>query len=772
MKKSLFLILCVLFSSCPAGAQKKASSLYSPSAAILLSQEAMDIYQADRTNPAALEQAMTLLQAALSLNEKSNLAWENLLIIGSGGRISAEDYSAEIGLALRHYVNERSNLAIADNAVAYLIDNLNTRPEREELLLKLVGYFQEKNQPFTSALTTYLGLLRIESGDLATARDFLLGALRLDPYNRQAFADFLEMDSHAEQAPDPAPIALQFRRFMTANPYDLNAAVIFANYLHDHTVYDLAAEAYAYCADLYHYLEGQKPLPSDIYRPWLFCCLRSEKKVNECHAIAQQVRSSGQFDLLVEAVAGAAAMKLDRQTDAAKIWQQAASKAEQRLKTRSVSQDIVRRQLAWFYSFVWKQPEKALAWAHEVYSDDAENQEAVSLFAYALTMNGQYELADEYLSKTETGNPVALTARAMVLHQADKTGQATELLKQVAANGPDTFIGFNAVQLLRKWESDYFPRVPPETIANPLIEQYGEPILPAVTDPDRLIHPEISFNGTQALYGSELDARLIFENIGSQELIIRDHAMFTGWIRVDAEVRGDLNVSIPRLLEVRLIPGQPIKPGQYATVQKNLLTGKLREMLLAYPQADVEVEFTMWMDRIILPDGSIQNRLKGLEPVHCTIHRVRTEINDEYLIQRLEILKAGTEGQKASVARLFAGLLAEQNRGPTLPYKYMKVESTVLFDALKRLVKDEDWKVQLHTLIAIAEVNIPIDSNLISAISNQLESPHWPIRLFAMIVLDRFDSKNFRPVLKWRAQHDEFPINQRMARALMEQRSD
>lgn len=771
MKKAIFLILCIVLCMNSLQQVRGASSdLYSPSSASELSQMAMDIYHSDPLNPDALEEAMTLLEAALSLNANSQEAWENLLRVGGAAKVSPNDYSQEMRTALRKYVDARSNLAVAQEAVAYLIDSLNSRPEREELLSRLIYYFQEKNPPLVSRMLTYLSLLTVERGDFTTAQNLLLRAIQADPYNRQAFTNYMDLAARGTEGVNPAAVAIQYRRALTANPYDLSAAVIYADYLRRYGVYDLAAEAYEYCAELFKYLDSSAVLPEQIFRPWILVCLQSEAQVSECERIARLVRNSGRFDLTVEGAAGMAALKRGQTDQAQHIWQHAAARAEERLKSGAADTTVTPERLAWFYSFVWTQPEKALAWAHEAYTLRPENAETVALFAYALVLNEQDDVAEEYLAKLDTEHPVAQAARARMLRRGGKEGQATELLKQVAGQGPDTFIGLRAIELLGEMDSDYFPEVPAETVSSQLMSTFGDRVIPEVKDPGERLEMKINLSGRQILYGGEMNGRVVIENTGGQDLVIRDHSMFTGWIRVDAQVRGDLNVSIPKLIEMRLVPGQPIGPGQYASMEVNLLTGKLRELLLTFPQADVEVEFTMWLDPITMPDGSTQNRLKGLSPVRQVVSRNRTAVDSEFLIQRLDLLKSGSEGQKARAAMLFAGLLAEQAAAEArgVPYTYMKVEPKVLADALKKLLKDSDWKVQFQTLAALAEVRVPIDSNLVQTVSGLLNSEQWPVRLGAMIVLSRFESQNFQAVLKWQAQNDATQINQRMARALME----
>lgn len=770
MKNVWFLLLSVWFGFSAVAAAEETSGLNSPTAASALSQLAMEIYYSDPLNPAAVEQAMALLEAALSLNANATEIQENVLRVGAAGQISPQDFSPEVRTALRQYVDQRANLSVAQEAAAYLVDRLNSRPEREELLGRLIYYFEGRNPAFVSGLMTYLSLLTVERGDFTTARSYLSQALQLDPYNRRAFTQFLDLSARTEEGVSPAALAVQFRRMLTANPYDLNSAVVLAEHLKQYEVYGIAADAYAYSAALLGYLEPDRKLPEAIYQPWIFMCLRSDKQVAKCDEIARRVRESGRLDLTVEAAAGLAAQKLGQAEKAGRIWQYAAAQAEEQLKGGEANPSVSPEQLSWFYGFVLDEPEKALAWAHEAYSLRPESDEVLALFAYALVLNDQGDVAEEYLTRMRTPTPVARMAKARILHQADQSGQAIELLKQVAGEESYTVVGSQAIQQLREMGSDYFPQVPPETVVSALTSQFGEPIIPELRPAEEKLEAKINLGGSQYLYGGDLNARLIIENTGRQDLVIRDHAMFTGLVRIDAVVRGDLDMAIPGLLELQLVPGQAIQPGQYASLDVNLMTGKLREVLLTFPQADVEVEFTMWLDPIQVPEGGWQNRLKGLSPVRQVISRKGIVIDSEFLIQRLDILSNGSEGQKARVATLFAGLLAEQAaaRRQGLPYAYIRVEPKVMADALKRLLKDENWKIQLQTLAAIAQVSISADSNLLQTVSSLLSSEQWPVRLGAMLVMSRFESQNFEAVLEWQAKNDLSPINQQMAKALME----
>ena len=233
-------------------------------------------------------------------------------------------------------------------------------------------------------------------------------------------------------------------------------------------------------------------------------------------------------------------------------------------------------------------------------------------------------------------------------------------------------------------------------------------------------------------------------------------------------LKGDLNVEIPNLLSMEFRPSRPVLPGEHLSISLPLDIGKLRKLLRTYPQANVDVLFTAYLDPVVNENGRVENALKATEPVRGQIRRGGVVLTRDYLMQRLDALSKGQQGQQLRAVKLFAGLLAEQKvfEISQADFQYVKVPQELLLDAVRRALKDENWKIQVQTLDCLISLSMPLDPKLIQDISQNLNHEKWPVRLMAMYLLANTQPQTFQNVLDWTALHDPYPINRRMAIAL------
>jgi len=542
---------------------------------------------------------------------------------------------------------------------------------------------------------------------------------------------------------------------MDLHPLDLDRALAFAGYCDRLGVYDVAAGAYEYAADLFGYLNAGSPLPASIYLPWMLACYNTPNMQSRCLDIAARVRRTGRFDLRMEAIAGAAESAVGNNEVAQRTLDNAARKAAQMLDADAVAGDVTALHLAWFYAFADPSPEQALAWANRALAAEPDRPDAKALFAYALAMTDQYDLAATYSQQAGDAGQIALLSRAVVELSQNKTDAAVASLKQSIAIDPASLAAQKARAMLDDNGSEYIPPVSPHLVREQLKKEVGERIVPAFRPARDIFSAKLNFRGSEFSYGSDMSATLVITNESQRPLVISDESLLTGRIRVDADVKGDISQRIERLIDRQVVPGTPIAPGDYTSVPLDLMTGALRKLLLSFPQASLEIEFTVYLDPVIDPAGRLVNALTEVPPVRTLIKRQGVNLTRDYLMQRLDALARGQEGQKIRAAELFAGLLIENDHmvsaGPV--YKYIRVERPILVDAVKRCLADDNWKVRIETMEALT-LAAGLDYELTRVMSSNLNDQRWPVRMMAMYLLTKLQNDQFAQVLDWAAQHD------------------
>ncbi len=764
-----FLILLLVVLCVPSVAWAQGSlaiqELFSPFNARTFHKLACELYTSSDAESKEAEQAVVFLDATINLDNKAGYVFVDVLNLCS--QFIEKDYSPALDWAFENYADDRADLEVTKKAVRSLLERLNSRQEREDKLTSLLKVVEEKNPVLTSELTMQLGLLSAEKADVDTAMVHLTKAYNLNPYNKLAFTKLTELSEQIGQKVHPAAHTSHLRRAMRPNPLDIKAVFDFARYVEEQEMYSIAASAYEYAAKLFNYLYPESNLPASIYLPWAIASYNTQRGQGRCLEIARQVRQSGRFDIVLEAIAVSAARKMDDNQQIKEILQ-AGEKAEKMLADNPASGDVTAEQLSWFYCFGWPNPEKALAWANRAYSVDPNSPSTRSIFAYALAMNKQTEPAAELVIDLYKSSQIAAVTMGVVQLAGQNKDSAIETLKVAVAMDPASFAAEKAKALLVENGSEYIPDTQPEVIIQALRNEFGERVVPRFTPVDKIISAKLSLNGSEFFYGGEFGARLVVTNKSSEPLVISNDGIFKGNIRVDADVRGDITANIPKLISKKIRPSAPIEPGYYAAIPLDLMTGSLRKLLLTYPQASVEIEFTAYLDPVVEADGKVRNAIRSIEPVRTVAKRQGVVLTRKYLMQRLDVLSKGQVGQRLRATELFAGLLMEQYAmaKSKLSYRPVHVEQALLTGAIRRSLADEDWKVKLQTMAAMLLFPGPLDYDLTRAASENLNDSHWPVRMMALYLLSNLQGDSFKQVLDWTAKYDLSSFVRKMAIAL------
>jgi len=308
-KKSLSVFLAglsVAFATALSAAQTmQEGRIYSPITAGIFHKVGRELASGAVDEDNSIARAMVFLNAAAKLDTRTDYLYEDLLLVGSQSA-GAGDY-AMVSRVLVEYADKTSNFDVVRKAVRFLLSSANSRQDRENLLLKLFADVREKNGALASELLTEYGRLAEEKADIETARNSYEQAYYYNNYNQLAFARYDELLAKEGKALEPAVYAGHLRRAVDINPLSLDAAFAFAQYCERIGVYDVAAAAYEYTADLFEYLTPEKEMPASIYLPWALTSYNTPRLRAKCLDIAARIRRSGRFDIRIEALAGSAA---------------------------------------------------------------------------------------------------------------------------------------------------------------------------------------------------------------------------------------------------------------------------------------------------------------------------------------------------------------------------------------------------------------------------------------------------------------------------------
>ena len=768
------------FSGSSSAAQAQLSS---PSVSQKFYEIAYELTNSTNVGGPDIEAAIVFLTAAMELdpNVKDIQALLIKLACRRGQRTEILSSDNLVYNLLMDYVDESADIEVAKQAFGYLLAQLDTREQREKLLEQMLPSLGSKNVVFGSELATLLGILKAEKADLDSAEFYLIQAYKNNRYNKSAFAKLAEV---APERIGPAIYLERLRLELRENPTDINAAFVFAQQAEKLQLYETATAAYEYCADLFTYLYPSAPLSARVYLPWAISAYNTQSNQSKCLDIVRRIRRTGRFDLRIEAVAGRAATKMGNGELATQLFQAAEKKAKSSLL------DV--KQLAWFYCFVLPAPGKALNFANEAYAAEPNSPEAGAILAYALVMNNQTEWAKPIINNFER-NQIADLTQAQI-HIADgQTNLAIETLKTAIAQDPGSFAAERAKEIVAQLGGKYTPPVDPVAVLTELENVLGSSrggFIAVFTPPEKIISAQFNVRRYEFPYGEQFNGTVAIINNSSEPLVISDDALFKGNIRIDADITGDLNRKIPELVCRKVRTALLIEPGRSILVPVQLITGELREMLFTYPQASLDIEFTLYLDPVTTDKGKVTNRLAYIQPTRVRIKRPGVELSDRYLRDRFNSISKGNIGQQIKTAQLFTSLLKEQyamgprkagtlsNRKPLYSLMYADGMESLLRSALiheSGLLCNPAkgrWVVNVHTMAEM--VSLPLDYELLGAVAKNLGNTNWAVRMMAVYLLSsggqltmKTEDSNFDKVLDWTANNDSNKFVRDMAIAVL-----
>lgn len=676
MLKSLFVLI---FSVSPClSIAFAAEDYFSPSTAEAFNEKAIDLYSQPNATNAEGRQALVFLNAIGGLDKQSEyMLPEVIRLAWKFPGVDAHEQVKE--LFSKYAVNDDADLEVLRLSVQYIMEPMNSREEREQFFYSIVRNIGTRHRVLGSDLVTQLALFAAERSDMQTAEYFLIQACNSNLYNKLAFQKLLEI---TPKQISPSSYIRHLRLMVRANPYDIEAAYGFANSLYNAGLYELAAPAYEYCANLSAQLHPKQPLSPAIYLPWILSNFNEPRNLKQCRNIAELINKSGTFDLYLETVSGNALIKLGNNDEGSQILNAAEEKA-----LRQVTEGKLNPQeLAWFYCFGKVEPEKALAWANKANASEPNSQRTAAILSYALVLNEQQDVARPVAESCKNDQIAALALGIIAASTKDPNidpNSSLSALKSAIALDAGSLESYRGIEFLNKRGSTYVPVYETAAILKELRAEFGDSITIRFAPVQNLIAAKLTATGNEFPYGGQFNASLGIINKGKEPLVISDGCLFNGNLRIDAVVSGDLNERIPNLISQKIRLSEEIEPGRSSFMDLKLIQGPLKRLLLEHPQASVKIEFTAWLDPVTEPDGTVRNSLAGLEPARLMVSRNGVDVSGTYLQARLSTLVDGQPGQKIKSAQLFAGLLFEQSQtAGAKSYKMAYVDPRLLRSGL------------------------------------------------------------------------------------------
>ena len=212
--------------------------------------------------------------------------------------------------------------------------------------------------------------------------------------------------------------ALLWRVRLRKNPYDFPALLNLIDTLDRFGRHELAQKYYEYAYTLINLVPHLQSFLPELRFKQLVSAY-SGKLYNNCIDIAQQALPNHPDDLLILGLQAKAMEKLGMQQEARDLLRHAAETAQEKLAAAPQPDPKLQDELAWFFCFIDPDPVLALQYAQAAYQAPSKPPRAAEILAYAQVLNEQYQPAQELLAQTNSDDPIAALAWAMI-HLAQK----------------------------------------------------------------------------------------------------------------------------------------------------------------------------------------------------------------------------------------------------------------------------------------------------------------------------------------------------------------
>jgi hypothetical protein len=728
---------------------------------------AREIAISEKVDETSARQAIVFVKAAIDLGGTPDNTIQ-AEIIGLISRFSLKDNFLLVFKMLENHLNQQSDYSVIKDAVSYLLNTTNTREQREDLINQILDALKGRNDYLDSEMLTSLGILRSELSD-PNAISLFLKAYQANRYNKLAFVKLLDYI--------PQYVTLEarlehLRLIFGENPFDLQAALSFAEFARQTEMYQLSEDAYQYSASLFAYLYPSRQLPPYIYLPWTMSAYNTQRSQYKCLDIAKNLELKGRFDLAAQTIAAKAAQKMGDNERADQIFEQTVKKAKQiYYSNKPADSDAakieVSQALAWFYCFAKPDANEAFGWAKRAYTLEPNKPTTASLVAYSLFMNKQTDKAKEIAEKFQTNQIANLTLAQIQLSSSPDSNSnniGLQTLTTAIQKDAGSLEAEIAKQILTGLSLKYQPALNEETTMLKLKNTLKGPVMFPFISPARLFSVQLNLQGTKFDYGKNFGATLSIKNNSTNPMIISDESYFRGNIRIDAGIKGDINKKIAKLVSIKIQPTTPIGPGKSILVPIDLIGGELKKILYDHPQASLGIEFIVYLDPVILENKTVANRLTDVSPIVYRITRPPVRITTQYLKSRIDTITKEQSGLEIESVQLFAGLIKEQQEIAKGRVHYDLVAADwmpgTLTSAIIFCLKDKDWETKVQTMLAIS--NLTLNSKLLNVVADNLSQSQWPVRMTALYLLAK-NKFNLDKVLDWSARYDQSRAVREMA---------
>lgn len=706
-----------------------------------------------RQKPADVEQIRTLLQAATRLEPDLGEAyvWLHELAVLRGDERAA-------AAAVRQLVQADPTSATAFSLwLQAYVNSVETVEERLKLL--------DRQLETAPANRTLRALIHVEIAQQALARldyemaeEHLIRARALDEALPIAARLQFELLRPAEPVAERLKVAL---RYLALNPSDLSAAWQIGNLLDGQGFRGEAGMFYQHVQRLWRRLRGDEALPAaylhDLAHHALAVRAGEEAIRYTTEAIAADPALAGEGGMflywLIHSRGHAAEAKVVR------------GQLEQRFaEVREPGDWPVNEvaQAAWYHLTIDPQPQRALMLAQNAAARVADDPFVQRVLGWALAANLNEAEAEQLLAPLAREDVYAAAALAHIYSRRGEEAAARRVIEDlpyVPEIGP-------AAQKLAEIGLEAPATQPagqryPEISA--VLSRFDRTTLQFHSAPQQFLQVGLRVPQRTVEVGAPWWVELSITNRAQFPISLGPEWMLNPVFLLSLELDGDRQRAYPHLLTISIDGPLVIRPGETVSVRRTIDLGPVRRVDRRTPQQLQRVTVRALLDPVRTAGGAWQQGPAGIQLDPVYFNRLPAAGGRETVNVLYAALQGKAQTSPRRAAEVLAELLSEQQRAALgrLSYRPTPIPVEQLTRGLIAALRSESWEVRVRALDGLLLAGL--DRALLAAAEENLNHPHWLVRLMAVRFFGQRQIEPGAATLQQFAESDENELVRAMA---------
>ncbi len=423
-------------------------------------------------------------------------------------------------------------------------------------------------------------------------------------------------------------------------------------------------------------------------------------------------------------------------------------------RLRDVENDAIRNRdagmcmvIAWFHIDIQPDPQRALRFAELAAEFAPEDPLTQRVLGWAHLLIGETDAAIRVLRPlADSDQWSALGLARALLSRGDKEAAVKALRsgEKLAYSGRPYL---RIVAMLRDQGEEPAPKPDRQPILDALAK-LDKRVLEFPLKPAEAIDFQVTVDPLALAYAAPIWGHFVLANKAPYPITLGTDQMIDANVSVSLRNEKTDDAGLIDYLTVSLDRRFVVAPGQKVEFHRRLDTAAARLLLDHEPQNRLPLKFSFVLSPMSNEEGEIESSLRGVFPVSDDVTRLAVDAGNEGLLTLATHVRSGSEQQRMQAIKTVLALILERQASfeqKRFQYAARAVDHRQLTSLLIAALRDTAPVVRARVIWALSM--LPLDDEIISAVSPCITADDWLVRLWATELFAQKQGPLFQPVL-------------------------